>query len=253
MRFVSLGSGSKGNATLVESGGTRVLVDCGFAGREAQRRLADVGVPATELDAILVTHEHGDHVRGVETLATRFGIDVWTTAGTWRQAGGSGLPGLQLFSGHQGGFRVGDIRVTPFPVPHDAREPCQFVFECDGLRLGTLTDSGHITSHIRELLQDCDALVLECNHDKEMLRNGPYPPALKARVGGPFGHLSNDQAAELLDAISPTRLRHLLVAHMSGKNNRPDLARNALLEVSTDLAQRLTLGDQDRPGPWLSL
>jgi len=253
VRFVSLGSGSKGNATLVESGCTRVLVDCGFTKREVQRRLAIVGVCAEELDAVLVTHEHGDHVRGVAALAACFGIDVWTTPGTWRQAGGTALAGLRLFSGHRGGFRIGDIQVTPFPVPHDAREPCQFVFESDGLRLGMLTDTGHVTSHVEDLLRGSDALVLECNHDREMLRNGPYSPSLQARVGGRFGHLSNDQAAELLDALSPVGLRHLLMAHISAKNNCPDLARDTLLQVSADLAPRLTLGHQDRPGPWLSL
>ncbi len=253
MRFLSLGSGSRGNATLVEAGGTRVLVDCGFAGREAERRLADVGVSAKDLDAILVTHEHGDHVRGVATLASRFDIEVWTTPGTWRQAGGTELPELRLFSAHRGGFRIGDIRVIPFPVPHDAREPCQFLFECDGSRIGILTDAGHVTSHARDLLRECDALMLECNHDRTMLRNGPYPPPLQARVGGMFGHLSNDQAAALLDALPLVRLRHLLVAHVSEKNNHPRLVRETLLRVSDDLEPRLTLADQDRPGPWLSL
>jgi phosphoribosyl 1,2-cyclic phosphodiesterase len=253
MRFLCLGSGSKGNATLIECGATRVLVDCGFAGKEAERRLAQVGVLPAELDAILVTHEHGDHVRGVRTLAARFGIDVWTTPGTWRQAGGNALPGLRLFSGHQAGFRIGDLAVTPFPVPHDAREPCQFVFECAGLRLGMLTDAGHVTSHVRDLLRECDSLMLECNHDSEMLRSGPYPPALQARVGGRFGHLSNDQAAELLDALPLGRLHHLVVAHVSAKNNDPGLVRERLNQVSVDLEQRTTLADQDRPGPWLAV
>jgi phosphoribosyl 1,2-cyclic phosphodiesterase len=253
MRVVCLGSGSRGNATLVDCGGTRVLVDCGFAGREAERRLAAVGVSAKKLDAILVTHEHGDHVRGVGALASRFGIDVWATSGTWRQAGGGNLPGLRLFSGHQGDFRIGDFRVAPYPVPHDAREPCQFVFEHAGSRFGMLTDAGHVTSHTRHMLRDCDALMLECNHDTDMLRAGPYPPTLKARVGGGFGHLSNLQAAELLDSLPLAGLRHLLVAHISAKNNSPDLVRRTLRQVSADLELRLTLADQDRPGPWLEL
>ena len=253
MRFLSLGSGSRGNATLVEGGGARVLVDCGFAAREAERRLAEVGVSPKELDAILVTHEHGDHVRGVGTLGARFGIDVWTTPGTWRQAGGSETQGLRLFSGHRGSFRIGDMRVTPFPVPHDAREPCQFVFECDGLRLGMLTDAGHVTSHVLDLLRECDALMIECNHDRDMLRRGPYPPSLRARVGGKFGHLSNDQAAELLASLPLERIRHLLVAHISAKNNCSKLLRETLLAVSADIERRLTLADQDRPGPWLEL
>lgn len=253
MRFLSLGSGSRGNATLVEGGGARVLVDCGFPAREAERRLGEVGVSAKELDAILVTHEHGDHVRGVGTLAARFGIEVWTTPGTWRQAGSSEIQGLRLFSGHRAGFRIGDMRVTPFPVPHDAREPCQFVFECDGSRLGMLTDAGHVTSHVRDLLRECDALMIECNHDRDMLRRGPYPPSLRARVGGNFGHLSNDQAAELLGNLPLARIRHLLVAHISAKNNRPELVRETLRAVSADIERHLTLADQDRPGAWLEL
>lgn len=253
MRFLSLGSGSRGNATLVEARSTRVLVDCGFAAREAERRLTGVGVAAAELDAILVTHEHSDHMRGVATLASRFDIDVWATPGTSRQAGGAKIPSLRLFTGHQGGFRIGDVRVIPFPVPHDAREPCQFLFECDGLRMGMLTDTGHVTSHVRDLLRECDALMLECNHDRSMLQNGPYPPSLQARIGGAFGHLSNDQAADFLDGLPLQRLSHLLVAHISEKNNHPRFVREALLQVCAGLESRLTLAAQDRHSPWLCL
>jgi phosphoribosyl 1,2-cyclic phosphodiesterase len=252
MRFATLGSGSRGNAVLVESGGTRVLVDCGLAAREAQRRMEELGASPDDLAAILVTHEHGDHVRGVATLACRFGIEVWATPGTWRQAGAENLPRLRLFSGHDAAFRIGDFAITAFPVPHDAREPCQFVLEGAGRRFGMLTDAGRVTRYIRDLLRECDALLLECNHDPEMLRAGPYPPSLQERVGGDFGHLSNDQAAGLLDSLPHAQLRHLVVAHMSEKNNRPDLARSALLGVSADLAPRLTLAGQDRPSPWLA-
>lgn len=253
MRFVSLGSGSRGNATLVETAETRLLVDCGYGMREAERRMQEVGVAAKELDAILVTHEHGDHVRGVRTLATRFRIDVWATPGTCSRTGFSELPGLWLFSGHETGFRIGDVKVIPYPVPHDAREPCQFIFESAGSRLGMLTDSGFVTTHARELLRECDGLMIECNHDTDLLRTGPYPPSLQARVGGRYGHLSNRQVAELLDGLSPAGLRHLLVAHISEKNNHPDLVRETLLQVSTGLDQRITLATQDRPGSWLTL
>lgn len=253
MRFASLGSGSRGNATLIEAGGTRVLVDCGFSAREAERRLTAVGIAPGALRAVLVTHEHADHVRGVASLATRYGLEVWTTPGTWRGAGGADLPGLRLFSPHNGALRLGDLRVSPFPVPHDAREPCQFVFEHAGGRLGMLTDTGTVTAHARALLAECDALILECNHDAELLRTGPYPPALQARVAGPFGHLSNDQAAALIDQMPHARLGRVLIAHVSEKNNRPELARDALLAVSADLAPRLSLAEQDRPSAWLSV
>jgi phosphoribosyl 1,2-cyclic phosphodiesterase len=253
MRFACLGSGSRGNATLVEGGGTRVLVDCGFPAREAERRLAEMGVSPGELDAVLVTHEHGDHVRGVATLAARHGIDVWCSPGTWRQAGGGEVPRLRLLSGHEAAVRVGDLKVRPYPLPHDAREPCHFILDCGGRRLGLLTDAGCVTQHMRDLLRDCDALLLECNHDADMLKDGPYPPSLQARVGGSFGHLSNIQAAELVDGLPHTRLRHLVLAHISEKNNRPDLARDAMLQVSQSLDPRLVIAEQDRPSPWLSI
>jgi len=237
----------------VETDGALLLVDCGFGAREVERRLSEVGVSAKDLDAILVTHEHGDHVRGVGTLASRYGIQVWTTPGTCRQAGLGGLAGLRLFSGQGGGFRIGDVQVTPFPVPHDAREPCQFLFESAGSRLGMLTDTGYVTAHVRDLLRECDALMIECNHDVDLLRTGPYPPSLQARVGGRYGHLSNLQAAELLDGMPLTGLRHVLVAHMSERNNHPERVRETLRQVSTDLDLRLTLADQDIPGAWLAL
>jgi phosphoribosyl 1,2-cyclic phosphodiesterase len=253
MRFASLGSGSRGNATLIEAGATRLLVDCGLTARDAERRLALLGVVPAELRAILLTHEHSDHVRGVLPLATRYGLEVWSTPGTWRGLGGPELPGLRLFTPHNGSLHVGDLRLIPFPVPHDAREPAQLVVEHAGTRLGVLTDAGSVTAHARALLAECDALVLECNHDVELLRAGPYPPSVQARVAGNFGHLSNDQAAGFIDQIPHQRLRHLLIAHVSVKNNRPELARDALLQVSADLAPRLTLSEQDRPTGWLGL
>jgi phosphoribosyl 1,2-cyclic phosphodiesterase len=253
MRYASLGSGSRGNATLVEGGIGRILVDCGLTASEAERRLERLGAAAGDLDAILVTHEHGDHIRGVAALARRHRIPIWATPGTWRGRAGDGVDGVRLFSGHEAGFRIADIRVEPFTVPHDAREPCQFVLECAGRRLGLLTDAGSVTPHIRDRMRECDALILECNHDPDMLRCGPYPPGLQRRVAGPFGHLSNRQAAELLDVLPHARLASLLVAHVSEKNNRPDLVRRALLEVSADLDARLTLARQDRPTPWLAV
>lgn len=251
MRFVTLGSGSRGNALLIEGGATCLLVDCGFGIREIERRLGLLGVGAAHLRGILVTHEHSDHLRGVAALARRHGIPVWATTGTWGHVVDSPVQGLHLISGQGPGFRIGDIRVEPFPIPHDAREPCHYVLEYNGRRLGLLTDSGHVTRHIRDRLRECDALMLECNHDADMLRRGPYPPFLRARVGGNFGHLANHQAAELVDQLPHHRLTRLLLAHLSEKNNHPDLARQAMLDVDASLAERLTLAEQDRPSPWL--
>lgn len=253
MRFASLGSGSRGNATLIEAGNTRVLLDCGFSVRELERRLEMLGATADTLDAVLVTHEHGDHVRGVGPLTRRYRLPVWMTDGTYRQGRFGELPDRRCFSGHQPPFSIGDIEVTPFPIPHDAREPAQFVLGYGGLRLGILTDAGAVTPHVTETLQACDALMLECNHDTEMLANGPYPPALQARVGGRLGHLSNHQAADLLGQVEHGRFRHLVAVHLSEKNNTPGHVRETLLSAAPTLEERLTVCLQDEVSGWFEL
>lgn len=253
MRFVVLGSGSRGNATLVESGSVRVLIDNGFSLRELAVRLAAVGADIESIDAVLVTHEHSDHMRGVPALAERTRAAVWSTPGTWRGMGAPDWTRLRLFSGHGDRVAIGDLSLRPYPVPHDAREAVQFVCEGGGRRLGMLTDAGAVTPHIRASLADCDALVLECNHDREMLRAGPYPPALQRRVGGALGHLSNDQAAGLLAGLATERIASLVLAHISAKNNRPELAHAAIGRVCPDLAERTRVADQDAPGPWVEV
>jgi len=253
MRFFSLGSGSRGNATLLEAGGVRLLVDCGFSLRELERRLGLNGLSAAQIDAVLLTHEHADHVKGVAALARRHGVPVWATAGTARGSQTGELSDIHLFNSHGEGFRIGEVQVRPFAVPHDAREPVQYVFEHGRRRFGMLTDVGSLTPHILDCLRGLDALLLECNHDPGMLAAGPYPPALQARVGGTLGHLSNGQAAALLARLDHGRLRHLVAGHLSEKNNHPDLARAALLGVSEALASRLTLLEQDAPSPWFEV
>lgn len=257
MRFAALGSGSRGNATLVESGSARILVDCGLPLRELEQRLEGIGVEPRTIQAVLLTHEHGDHIRGLAAFANRYPIRVWSTPGTWRAGampatGPAGLD-LRLLLSHGGPFRVGDLRITPYPVPHDAREPCQFVIEGDGSTLGILTDAGSITPRIRESLSGCDALMLEANHDPELLRVGPYPPRVRARVGGRYGHLSNQQAAELLAGLEHRSLRHLLLAHISAKNNTEQHVRAALADVCTDLARRALMAPQSGCSGWLAL
>ncbi|HEX4896654.1 MAG TPA: MBL fold metallo-hydrolase [Solimonas sp.] len=232
MRFAMLGSGSKGNATLIEYAGTRVLVDCGFPTREAEARLARLGVAPDSIDAILVTHEHADHLGGVGRYARRHGTTVWITQGTHRAWADPEVPAVRIFSPHQD-FTIGDLCIRPYPVPHDAREPCQYVIAAGGRRLGILSDAGHVTAHMRATLSGCDALLLECNHDPALLAAGPYPASLKERVGGNRGHLANAQAAELLRGIDCSRLQHLVLTHLSEVNNRPDLARAAVTGAIT--------------------
>jgi phosphoribosyl 1,2-cyclic phosphodiesterase len=252
-RFASLGSGSRGNATLIQAGATSVLVDCGFAARELVSRCEDLAFDPAQLSAVLVTHEHGDHMRGVGALARRFGLPVWMSHGTWRAADFGQIAELNLFSSHAGAFRLGELGTTPVPVPHDAREPTQFVFDFADRRFGLLTDLGSITPRVIDAFDGVDALLLECNHDPQMLAEGPYPPSLQARVGGQFGHLNNAQAADFLCRIDHARLCHLVAGHLSEKNNSPELARRALASVSDDLPSCLSLLIQDRASAWFSI
>lgn len=252
MRFASLGSGSRGNATLVEAGATRVLIDCGFSCTETERRLGRLSLRAQDLGAILVTHEHSDHISGVARLSRRYGIPVWMTAGTEAMHQGGELAAWHCFSGHES-FTVGELEIQPFPVPHDAREPCQFVLSDGAVRFGVLTDTGSITAHMLRALEGLDALFLECNHDAGMLARGPYPPRLKERVGGRLGHLSNEQAAEILNKIDISRLQHLVAAHVSDKNNLPALVREALAAALGCSAEEICIADQDDGTPWHSI
>jgi len=225
MRFASLGSGSEGNALLVEAAGTRLLMDCGFGLNDSIARLARLGIAPEQLDGILITHEHGDHSGGVARLARKFGLPVWLTHGTLRVLSDklSGVERICEIDPHQS-FAIGDIEITPYPVPHDAAEPVQFVFGDGVRRLGVLTDAGSSTPHIEAVLGGCDALVLECNHDSDMLMNGDYPWSLKQRVGGRFGHLNNRDAAAILSRLDRGRLQHLVAAHLSRSNNTAELA-----------------------------
>ncbi len=231
MRFASLGSGSRGNALVVEAKRTRLLLDCGFGVRETIARLSRLGLQPEDIAGILITHEHTDHIGGAVKFARRYEIPVWLTHGTFKNHVHAGsLADARLIDGHSV-FQVGDIEVQPFPVPHDAREPVQFVFGNGSKRLGVLTDTGNSTPHIEAILSGCDAMVLECNHDPDMLRDGPYPPMLKWRVGGRFGHLDNGAAARLLAKLDNSRLQHMVAAHLSEKNNTPELARAALSQI----------------------
>jgi phosphoribosyl 1,2-cyclic phosphodiesterase len=228
MRFTSLGSGSSGNGLVVESGSTRVLMDCGFTLEQTRMRLARVGLAPASLAGILVTHEHDDHMGGVARLAKRFAIPVYVTRGAaqWLPPDFPAVL-VRIIDSHTP-FEIDGLHVDPFPVPHDAREPVQFAFSDGDARLGVATDLGCVTQHVVEKLSGCTALVVETNHDLDMLMGGPYPVSLKHRVSGRFGHLDNHCARDLVASVDRSRLRHLIAAHLSRQNNTPALATEAL-------------------------
>ena len=252
MRFAMLGSGSRGNGTVIQAGGTTVLMDCGFMLREAERRLERLGLDPTALAGILVTHEHADHIGGVARFARKFQLPVWLTPGTYAGWKDPGARRINNISPHQP-FSIGELQVLPYPVPHDAREPCHYVFSDGRFRVGTLSDAGSVTPHMREMLSGCDALMLEFNHDVRMLAEGPYPPVLQQRVGGPMGHLSNVQAAELLRSIDKSKLQHLVMTHLSEKNNTPAHARSACVEALGGEPAWLVAAHQEEGLSWREL
>jgi len=251
MRFASLGSGSQGNALIVEAGRTRVLLDCGFSVADTTRRLLRLGIRPEELSAIIVTHEHDDHIGGVARFARRHALSTWMTAGTYR-----GLEklfdsdiDLRLIQGYAP-FAIGDLLIMPYPVPHDAREPAQFVFSDGAVRLGVLTDVGYPTPHIKLCLSGCQALVMECNHDSGLLELSAYPASLKQRIASRFGHLDNAQAEDLLSTLDRSRLQHVLAAHLSETNNRPELARAALARALGCTQDWIGIAEQQGGSPW---
>jgi len=254
MRFASLGSGSEGNGLVVEVGDTRVLIDCGFRLRDTVARLLRLGIAPDSIAAILVTHEHQDHIGGVAAFARRYRVPVWLTFGTLEMAGErfARLPKICGFDSHDT-FAIDMVEVRPFPVPHDAREPVQFVVGDGVHRLGVLTDIGTTTRYVEASLSGCDALVLECNHDLGMLEDGDYPWPLKQRIASRLGHLHNEAAAALLAALDTSRLKHVVAAHLSQQNNTPDKARAALSNALNCEPDWIGIADQHAGFAWRSM
>lgn len=232
LRFKSLGSGSSGNATVVEAtcGAqvTRLLIDCGLGIRTLQARLAQAGLAPEDIDAIFITHEHADHIGCARSFAVQGRIAVWMSAGTHAALGQPDFDGLLRTARDLEPIHLGALQVQPFTVPHDAREPLQLTCTDGDARLGVLTDLGHATAHVMAQLDGCSALLLEANHDEDLLAVSAYPPFLKKRVGGPYGHLANSRAAAILGQLVGPRLQRVVAAHLSAQNNRPDLAQAAL-------------------------
>jgi phosphoribosyl 1,2-cyclic phosphodiesterase len=254
MRFALLGSGSEGNALVVQAGETCVLLDCGFSLTETVARLARLGLDPDQLNGVVVTHEHSDHISGVARLMRQYSIPLWLTHGTLRAHINilGDLPGITEIDPHAV-FAIGAVEVQPYVVPHDAAEPVQYVFSDGASRLGVLTDAGCATPHIETMLNGCVALVLECNHDVEMLRSGDYPYPLKQRVGGRLGHLNNEEAAALLARLDNSRLRHIVAAHLSRKNNQPELAVRALSAALNCEEEWVAVATQDSGLDWREL
>ncbi|MDD2833659.1 MAG: MBL fold metallo-hydrolase [Methylotenera sp.] len=256
MRFASLGSGSAGNALVVEVNTTRLLLDCGFGIKETAHRLARLNLQVSDLTGIVLTHEHDDHAGGAFKFASRYHLPVWLTYGTFKMSERY-LPKahqlqLHIIDSHAA-FAINDIHLQPYPVPHDAREPVQYVFSDGDHRLGVLTDVGRSTAHIEQQLKSCHALVLECNHDATMLQNGPYSWSLKKRVGGELGHLENSAAANLLAKLDHHSLQHVVAAHLSAKNNTPTLAKSALAKVLGCDASWIGIADQALGFDWRAI
>ncbi|HEX2544695.1 MAG TPA: MBL fold metallo-hydrolase [Ramlibacter sp.] len=242
IRFKSLGSGSSGNATVVQarSGGrlTHLLVDCGLGIKELDKRLGAAGMMADQIDAIFITHEHGDHIGCARQLAVRERIPVYMSEGTYAAIGQPDFDGLLRLACDGAEIEVDGLQVRPFTVPHDAREPLQLTCTDGEVRLGVLTDLGHVSSHVQQHLSDCATLLLECNHDEAMLAASSYPPFLKRRVGGAYGHLANSAAAALAQSLlTAGRLRRVMAAHLSEQNNKPELAREALVAALGSAAE----------------
>ena len=252
MRICSLGSGSKGNAAIVAHGTTTLMIDCGFTFPTIRGRMGERGLSLDDVSALLVTHEHADHVRGLDRLRKQApGIRIHMTRGTARSMGmeaGSYEP----ICPHEP-FDLDGLAITPFPVPHDASEPVQFVIRSGSACLGFLTDSGTVTEHAANMLSDCTVLVVECNYDTEMMRTSKYPERLKRRIQGSHGHLGNGDSCGLLRTLTLGRLRHVVAAHLSENNNLPNLALEAVSACIPDASVEVTVATQSRGFDWIEI
>lgn len=256
LRFRSLGSGSGGNATVVEAGGLqpfRLLVDCGLGIRQLALRLARAGLQLEDIDAVFITHEHGDHIGCAHALALRQRIPVWMSQGTHAAIGSPDFDGLLHAARDGQAIDLGNLQLMPFAVSHDAREPLQLSCTDGSAKLGILTDLGHATAQVVAHLQGCHALLLESNHDTELLGQSAYPPFLKRRVGGDQGHLSNDAAAAIACAVRHGGLKHLVAAHLSAKNNRPGLVQEVLSRALGWQPGDIVVAEAASGTPWLAL
>ena len=255
-----LASGSRGNCSVLASSRTRILVDAGVSCREIGHRMSLTGDHALNLSAVIISHEHSDHVAGLYVLARKLKIPVFMTGATYhawqrwaRQKSDGVRPELGRLEKFESGrsFTIGDIAVAPFTIPHDAADPVGFTFRAEGVKIGVVTDLGYMPASVADNLRGCDGLVIESNHDVEMLRGGPYPWVVKQRVMSRVGHMSNEALAQYFAGDYDGSAAFLVLAHLSEQNNHPDLARRAAeqaLAARRDLLRnRLMLASQDQP------
>lgn len=253
IRLRSLGSGSSGNATLIEARGLRtrrLLVDCGLGPKVLAQRLARCGLDIGDLDAVFITHEHSDHIGQVHKIATVHKLPVWMSEGTWRAGGGADFAGLLRFCADGQRIDMGELEVHAFSVPHDAAEPLQLTCDDGAQRIGILTDLGHAPESVVQHLSSCQVLMLECNHDTELLTRSSYPEFLKRRIAGDRGHLSNEQAAQIAGMIQKGQLEQVVAAHLSRSNNRAALALSAL-ERALGSSTELSVADAEMGTDWI--
>lgn len=249
MRFCSIGSGSKGNGTLIQQGKTTILIDNGFTLKELEFRLAQKGLTALDLSAILITHEHADHIKGVGPLSRKYRIPVYCSHGTALHEGLGKIPSLVVIDSHAD-FVIGELIVTPVVVPHDAREPTQFVVSSGVAKFGILTDLGSLTPFIISQYNGCHAMLVETNHDVAMLRSGPYPPKLKVRVEGNLGHLNNQQAFQFLTQVDCSQLQHVVATHISEQNNKVEFALDAICRALEWRQDQVIVANQKQGFDW---
>ncbi|MGR6874677.1 MBL fold metallo-hydrolase [Pseudomonas sp. HK3] len=252
MRFCSIGSGSKGNGTLIQKGDTCILIDDGFTLKEVENRLAQKGLTPLNLSAVLITHEHGDHIKGVGPLARKYRIPVYCSHGTSLHEGLGVIPSLKVIDSHSD-FTIGELTVSPVVVPHDAREPTQFVVTDGEFTVGVLTDLGSLTPYIIDKYRYCHGLLIETNHDVAMLRRGPYPPKLKVRVEGSLGHLNNEQAAQFLMQVEQEQLQYVVATHISEQNNQAELAIQNICSALGCDPQWVIMANQETGFDWRQL
>jgi phosphoribosyl 1,2-cyclic phosphodiesterase len=258
LRFKNLGSGSTGNASVIEAQcghqTTRILIDCGLGLKELERRLIQANLELSDLDALFITHEHADHVGHTKRVASSLKIPVWMSQGTWLACGGLdwGFNPSQInIARDTEVIEFGALQIKPFTVPHDAREPLQVRLSDGAVSLGVLTDLGHVSPHVFSQLQGCNALLMETNHDTQMLRKSGYPQFLKDRISGPLGHLSNESACELAQKLNHSGLGHVVAAHLSERNNSPEIVLDCLSRALGRTVDEVWVAAPDTGSAWV--